>query len=304
MKDINLNFTELNCAICKSSIKNLPSIVPEINPMSDVKIKKKNWSNLKKIVNKRTFFPYHRCKCGLLTNKNFLNQSSLKYLYSDMKENIHTNDTELNDLKTKLGYLGQIKNILNSKKNDLNILEIGADNGSFQKLLAERISNAKLSVIEPNKRMHKKLKKNCDFIYSDITKLPRNKKFDMIIAIHVFDHVPNFIDFLKTLKSKLKSEGQIYGVVHNEKSLMAKILKNKWPAYCLQHPHLFNENSLDLAFQKLKFKKIFIKRTINFFNLGFLLQHLFVAFFKVKIKFPSFFPLGLKLGNFSFLYIK
>ena len=33
-----------------------------------------------------------------------------------MKENIHTNDTELNDLKTKLGYLGQIKNILNSKK--------------------------------------------------------------------------------------------------------------------------------------------------------------------------------------------
>ena len=50
-----------------------------------------------------------------------------------MKESDHTNDTvELNDLKTKLGYLGQIKNILNSK-NDLNILEIG-DNGSFQKI--------------------------------------------------------------------------------------------------------------------------------------------------------------------------
>ena len=57
-------------------------------------------------------------------------------------------------------------------------------------------------MIEPNKRMHKKLK-NCDFIYSDITKLPRNKKFDMIIAIHVFDHVPNFIDFLKPLNQSL-----------------------------------------------------------------------------------------------------
>ena len=88
---------------------------------------------MEKIVKKT--FPYHRCKCGLLTNKNFLNQSSLKYLYSDMKENIHTNDTELNDLKTKLGYLGQIKNILNSKKNDLNILEIGADN-EFSKIIS------------------------------------------------------------------------------------------------------------------------------------------------------------------------
>ena len=46
---------------------------------------------------------------------------------------------------------------------------------SFQKLLAERISNAKLSVVEPNKRMQQKLKKNCDFIYSDITKLPKIK---------------------------------------------------------------------------------------------------------------------------------
>ena len=110
--------------------------------------------------------------------------------------------------------------------------------------------------------------KNCNSIYSDIKKLPKNKKFDLIIAIHVFDHVPNFVDFLKILKSKLKSNGLIYGVVHNEKSMMAKVLKNKWPAYCLQHPHLFNENSLNFAFKKLKFKKKFVKKTINFFNLG------------------------------------
>ena len=37
----NLNFTKLKCAICKSSIKSLPSIIPEINPMSDLEIKKK-----------------------------------------------------------------------------------------------------------------------------------------------------------------------------------------------------------------------------------------------------------------------
>ena len=301
---MNLNFTELNCSICKSAIKSPPLITPEINPMNDLEIKKTNWSNLEKITKKRIFFPYYRCKCGLLTNKNFLNRSSLKYLYSDMKENIHANDTENNDLKTKLGYLNQIKDVLTQQKKDFNILEIGPDNGSFQKLISEYIDKSKLSVIEPNKRMHSKLKKNCNFIYSDIKKLPKNKKFDLIIAIHVFDHVPNFVDFLKILRSKLKSNGLIYGVVHNEKSMMAKVLKKKWPAYCLQHPHLFNENSLNFAFKKLKFKKKFIKKTINFFNLGFLLQHLFTALFNVKIKFPSCFPLGLKLGNFAFLYIR
>ena len=86
---MNLNFTELNCSICKSAIKSPPLITPEINPMNDLEIKKTNWSNLEKITKKRIFFPYYRCKCGLLTNKNFLNLSSLKYLYSDMKENIH-----------------------------------------------------------------------------------------------------------------------------------------------------------------------------------------------------------------------
>ena len=48
MKNINLNFTELKCAICKSSIKNLPSIIPESNPMSDLQIKKKKLDEFRK----------------------------------------------------------------------------------------------------------------------------------------------------------------------------------------------------------------------------------------------------------------
>ena len=99
MKDVNINYTELKCTICKSLIKNSPQILPELNPMIDFKIKKENWSNLEKILKKRVFFPYHRCKCGLLRNKYFINKNSLKYLYSNMNENIHSNDTEKMILK-------------------------------------------------------------------------------------------------------------------------------------------------------------------------------------------------------------
>ena len=299
-----ISFTTLKCSICKSKIKNKATIEPDINPLKDLKIKKKNWSNLEKAVKKRIFFPYHRCSCGLLTNKYFLDHKSLKYLYSNMKENIHSNDDETNDLRTKNEYLKQIKNIIKGKNDDFSILEIGADNGSFQKLIRSYNSKIKTSVVEPNKKMFKKLKSLSNNVYSDIKILPKNKKFDLIIAIHVLDHIPNFLDFLKVLKSKLKKKGLIYGVVHNERSMMARILGNRWPAYCLQHPQLFNKSSIDKAFKKLNYNKKFIKKTINFFNLGFLLHHLFIIIFNKRINFPSFFPIGLKLGNFSFLYKK
>ena len=295
-------FKNLNCPICKSKINNKPIITPENNPISDIKLKKKLWTNL---INKRIFFPYHRCNCGILTNKFFLDKKTLKYLYSDMKDNVHANDDLKNDIKTKTGYLNQIHNILNVQNKKLKVLEIGADNGTFLKLINKTNSLIKSSAIEPNKRMHKKLRSFAQKIYLDIKKIPKKEKYDLIIAIHVFDHIPELLINLKILKNKLNKGGFIYGVVHDEKSIMAKILGNRWPAYCLQHPHLFNHSSIHtLLYKKLKLKKQFIKKTVNFFNLGFLIQHLFIAVFKTKLYSPSFFSIGLRLGNFSFLYKK
>ena len=139
--------------------------------------------------------------------------------------------------------------------------------------------------------MHKKLKILTKNVYGDIKKLPRNKKFDLIIAIHVFDHIPNLTEFLKKIGKKLKRGGYIYGVVHNEKSIMAKILGKRWPAYSLQHPHVFNPNSINYLFESLNYDKNFITKTINFFNLGFLLQNLFTVIFKTKINFGCRFEL-------------
>ncbi len=296
MKDFKIQ----NCPVCKSNIENEAIIKPDIDPIKNIKIKKKLWTNFQ---SKRIFFPYHRCKCGLLTNKIFLKEKMLKHLYSDMGDNVHSGEDVLNDIKTKNGYLNQFKEILYKKKS-LNFLEIGPDNGSLLSLVKKTNPKVRSVVVEPNKRMYKKLKSLTNHVYNDVKKIPKNEKFDLIVAIHVFDHVPNFLDFLKLLKSKLKTGGFIYGVVHDEKSIMAKILGNRWPAYRLQHPHLFNPSTINNAFLKLKCNKKFIKKTVNFFNLGFLLKHLFMAIFKKKINFPNFFTVGLRLGNFSFLYYK
>ena len=290
-----------NCPTCQSEIDGNPVIIPEMDASYENSIKKKMWKGLSK---KKIFFPYYRCKCGMLTTKTFINEKTLKYLYSDMEENINKNDNKNNDIKTKKSYLAQIQTFLNPSKKKINILEVGGDNGNFLKLMVEQNKNINSTIIEPNKLMHKKLKLLTKNVYKDAKQIPRNKKFDLIIAIHVFDHIPNIIDFIKKMGSRLKKGGYIFGVVHDEKSLMAKILGYRWPAYSLQHPHVFNPNSINHLFKKLKYEKNFINKTINFFNLGFLLQHLFVVIFKIKINFPSLFSVGLKLGNISFLYKK
>lgn len=290
-----------NCPTCHSKINSDPVIIPEIDPSFEIAIKKKMWRGLSE---KKIFFPYYRCKCGMLTTKTFINDKTLKYLYSDMHENVFRDDNKNNDIKTKKSYLAQIQKFLNRPKKNLNILEVGADNGNFLKLMIGSNSNINFTVVEPNKRMHKKIKLLTKNIYKDAKQIPRNEKFDLIIAIHVFDHIPNLIDFLKRIRRRLKKGGYIYGVVHDEKSILAKILGNRWPGYSLQHPHLFNSDSINHLFKRLNYDKYFIIKTINFFNLGFLLQNLFIALFKKRIRFPSLFPIGLKLGNISFLYKK
>ena len=134
-------FKVLNCSICQSKINKEPVVTPEVNPITDIKIKKKLWTNL---LNKRIFFPYYRCECGLLTNKYFIEGKTLKHLYSDMKDNVHLSDDINNDIKTKKNYLRQIQIILSDQRRKLNVLEIGADNGSFLKLNFGTINNVKV----------------------------------------------------------------------------------------------------------------------------------------------------------------
>ena len=295
-----INFIDRKCPVCKENLNNKPSILPDINPEHDTDIIKNYWTGIYKL---KIFFPYHRCKCGTLYNKKFFDKESLNQLYSNQEDNIFSGDIS-SDMKTKKAYLKQIKNIFSFESEKINILEVGADNGSFSKLLAETDFVHNISIVEPNQRMHSSLKLITSSVFNNIKEIPLEVKFDLIIAIHVLDHISNLGIYIDELSKHLKEGGFIYGVVHNEKSIMAKVLKNRWPAYRLQHPHLFNPSTINLFFKRSKFKKLFIKKTINYFNIGYLLKQLSIAILKKEINFPNFFSIGLKLGNFSFLYKK
>ena len=299
-----INLINRNCPICLESIEAEPKMIPDLDPEVNNEFVEKYWSRSgTENNNKKIFFPYFRCKCGLLCSKIYPDNNSLNNLYSNQKDNVISGDFLL-DIKTKEGYLSLIDKEVFTNSKKLKILEVGADNGSFLKMIKEKYNDCEMYAIEPNNNMHEELKKITRKNYSDISEIGDDIKFDLIIAIHVFDHIPDLNKYFQKLNTLLNLEGSVFGVVHNEKSLMSKVLGKRWPAYCLQHPHLFNHDSINSFFCLFGLNKTFIKRTKNFFRLDFLLKNLMVAIFKKTAKFPKLFPVGLKLGNFSFLYSK
>ena len=253
---------------------------------------------------KKPFYSYFRCECGILYCKDYPNLDQLNELYGDMKDNEHSGSPDL-EFKTKKDYAKILKQ--KCKKNRYqNVLEIGADNGRFAEIICDMFDVEQYHCVEPNIRMHGALKNNQKArVYSDISGAVKSStKFDLIIAIHVSDHIPNLLDSIGDIMANANDGCEILVVVHNERSLLASLLGSRWPAFCLQHPHLFNQTSLKRLLEKVGFSNVEVVQTINYFSVGYLLEHLLLALFRSRIKMPSIMPVRLKLGNIAAVGIK
>jgi len=79
-----------------------------------------------------------------------------------------------------------------------------------------------------------------------------NKKFDIIIMRHVFEHLFKIKKFVKKIKYHLRNNSSYLIIeVPNMNSIWRKVMKNRWPGYFYPyHNYVFSENFL---------KKFFIK---------------------------------------------
>lgn len=250
----------------------------------------------------KIIFSYIRCSsCGQLYAPIFLNEKQLGYLYSNMPDNMDVVSTEAIK-KTQLGYFNELK------KNSClrgELIEVGPDVGWFVQACVAHGKFTKYWLLEPNLAVEEKLKKKVTninhVIINDMTGLDRIPAgiAQVAVMIHVLDHLVDPVTFLREIRKKLAENGKIVIVTHNEKSLLAKALKSKWPAYCLQHPQLFNEKTIETVLVKSGFSVVKIKKAVNYFEIGFLLRHFIWALLGIKIKTPRFLNLtiGLKLGN-------
>ena len=298
-----MTYIKRNCCICGPKTLASPCIASE-KPAELLSFEnlKEQWSGFFKDT-VRSFFSYQRCKqCALLFCPTFFSDAQLSSLYENMKDN--TADVAYASLqKTQYGYFKTLAPYLPALNGDY--FEMGPDIGLFtQNVARERVFN-KFWLAEPNKAVWGQLKKNIGnqdhLLFSDLlveNPIPTNT-LGAAVMIHVLDHLLDPLLVLDHMHSKMQQYGILLIVTHDESSWLSKLLKHRWPAYCLQHPQLYQPKSMRQLLNKANFEVLDIQKTYNHFPLGYLLNHLCWALgFKKKI-FPDFnaLQLPLKLGN-------
>ena len=250
----------------------------------------------------KVFFSYARCGgCGLLYAPSFFNSAQLEQLYGQMPPNMA--EVPLEALRrTQHGYFEALK-----RCSDLEggFIEVGPDIGLFTENCVREGRYDEYWLFEPNRDVMPTLSKvvagRKSHIIQDMfgfSHVPDHAA-SAAVMIHVMDHLLDPVATLRELRQKLKPGAKLLLVIHDESSLLRRLVGWRWPAFCLQHPQIYNPESMRVLLEVAGFEVLEQRKTVNYFQVDFLLKHLLWAF-GIKVKsVPSFgrFTLGLKLGN-------
>jgi hypothetical protein len=294
------SFLLRECPTCKS--KSGSPIVSSTILAEDLSFKslKKYWNGFFK---EKIFFSYTRCaNCATLYCPVFFKPDQLKDLYASMEDN--TAGISLNLMKkTQNGYYKVLKQFSDVRGE---YLEIGPDIGLFTERCIKDGQLTKYWLFEPNTSVWPQLsrlaREETAFIISpDMFKLSivPDHSVNVGIMIHVLDHLLDPAEILKEIRSKLAPNAILICVTHDESSLLAKVMKSRWPPYCLQHPQLYNPCTVRTAMEEAGFEVLTVRKTVNYFPLSYLIKHIFWAF-GIKINFfdsAGGVSVPLKLGN-------
>ena len=193
----------------------------------------------------QVFFSYYRCdECGLLYCPWYFNPMQLSQLYAAMPDNTMGEDKSTVS-KTQSAYA---RWIMESGVSNKRYLEVGPDIGLVAKEIVDLSTPEHITFLEPNQSVRSELLANVSKVRSieivDFIESMRESKFTLVAGVHVYDHLLNPLKDLKELRKNVDPGAHLAIVVHNEKSGLRHILKSKWPPFCLQHPQLYNPNTL------------------------------------------------------------
>ena len=163
-----------------------------------------------------------------------------------------------------------LKNLKNKKIKDIEILDLGCGGGLTCEALSRLGANVSgIDFVKTNIKVAKnhalKSKLNINYILGDIEKIKIKKKFDLILALEVIEHLDNLQDFIKNLKKNLKPNGIIIFSTINKNQI-----SNFFAIYLAENIlHWIPKNTHD--YNKLvkpsNLKKILLKNNFNFKNL-------------------------------------
>lgn len=253
----------------------------------------------------KIFFSYRRCRdCGLLYCPVYFDEPSLEKLYGWMGDN--TAGIPLSAVqRTQAGYY----KLVQGHRSGGDYLEIGPDIGLFTGLAASDGVAPRFFLFEPNKAVWPALRSLCEkageVVLQDsmwgLDAVP-DRSIGLAVMIHVADHLLAPREYLASLGRKLRPDGLLLIVTHNEGSFLARVFGSRYPIFCLQHPQLFNRVTIGRTLQSAGLRARRVAGTRNYFPAGYLLKH-FLYQIGVDAKGIPHAPpvLGLPLGNIATL---
>ena len=102
-----------------------------------------------------------------------------------------------------------------------------------------------------------------------------DKKFSVIVALGVIEHLRSPETLIKFVQSRLKEDGLFVIQTPNQGSLMRKIMGSYWFAWSApEHTFYFSINSLSIILEKFNLQIIKKIRDIKFLRIGFVIDQL------------------------------
>ncbi|MGK7391920.1 MAG: class I SAM-dependent methyltransferase [Candidatus Cyclobacteriaceae bacterium M2_1C_046] len=230
-----MNEIYTNCPLCKSGL------------FHD-KFEVKDFSVSKEI------FTICECEnCKLLFTNPYPSAESIGPYYKSEEYISHTNkaNTLVNILYKKVrNFTLQKKIRLVKNLNGTSLLDVGCGTGHF--LYESYKQGLQVSGVETDKQARLNIPGEIkDKVYSSISKIPVNKKVDVITLWHVLEHLHNLQDSFKELNNHLERKGFFIIAVPNPSSYDAKHYRNKWAAWDTpRHLYHFRPEQVKLLFEQ------------------------------------------------------
>lgn len=296
---MSTDFTRRPCPICGSDVSQ-PEVSSRLRAETlDLDAARPFWSGFFK---EKLFFSYHRCAdCDLLYNPVYFTDDQLTALYADMAPNM---DLLPNDaiVATQRGYFERAKAAGALLRGGY--LEIGPDVGHIVSEAARTGAFEHFWLFEPNLAIHDTLRAaaggNPATLCGDMTDLSAvpDGSVGLAVMIHVLDHLLDPLAMLEQIRAKLMPGGRLMIVTHNERSLLRKVTGVRWPPFCLQHPEIYNPQTMRKLLTRAGYADVAVERSTNAFPVDFLArQAAWTVGLRLKrVPLPSV-PIALRLGN-------
>ena len=214
-------------------------------------------------------YQINRCTgCGLIYSSPIMDENSVAMLYRNSSETNVVPGEEDNVLRTMTGYYRLAAPHLPGRRR---MLDVGCDMG-FLLEAAARDGFAELHGVEPNPVARAVAERipgaQISYCFYESTNYPPDH-FDLITLIHVLDHLVDPRITLAQARCNLRPGGIIVAIVHNVRSLLGRVMGERFPVFNLYHHFFFDKSSLAELFRRQGFEVIDVVSTYNCYSLGF-----------------------------------